>query len=133
MSKLEDQKDQLIKDWGESSFNDILHSLLNISKLLEDQQNKAHENESGLTEYAMITKGRSFARRIGLKLKNVIKKLEELLNKNSEINFKLLRTRHRNKYDLHTLVNDQQPVLGCTDYVKSCPMYELAENWLKSA
>ena len=125
--KLHSEKDYFILHWGEEAYNNIMNGLLNISNLLADQRNQTHQNEAELTEYAMTKKGQSFVRRICLKLKKVIKEMENLLNKDPEVHYNLLRPNHLNKQGSHILVPESMPVLGC-DALRTLKI----QNWLKS-
>ena len=98
--------EELVKDWGIEAFNQITASFCHVLKLLSDQKIKSHEYGK-LSYEAIIRKGRCVQRSLFLKLKDLIKTLEQFINRGPGPRVDILRVNH---------LSDVSP--GLTSYCK---------------
>ena len=105
-SRLTSNQEQLRKDWGNKSFDQISANFYHVLDFLVDQQNILTGKEvkgirtrpelelTQLSHKGIKKKGRSLHRVITLKLKNLIKNLENVINNGSGPRHDVSRVNH---------------------------------------
>ena len=93
--KLEKCKEELEKDWGKETFGQINDSFWLVLNLLISQQYKSHDYRN-LPFGGIRKKGMCIHRCLFLKLKNLIKNLENLINNGAGPHLDILRVNHLN-------------------------------------
>ena len=96
-SRLTSNQEQLRKDWGKESFDQISANFYHVLDFLVDQQNVLTRKEVELIQLSnkgIKKRGRSLHRVITLKLKNLIKNLENLINNGSGPRYDVSRVNH---------------------------------------
>ena len=94
-SKLEKCKEELEKDWGKETFDQINDSFWFVLSSLISQQYKSHDY-GNLPFGGIRKKGMCIHRCLFLKLKNLIKNLENLINNGAGPHLDILRVNHLN-------------------------------------